>query len=227
MEPSIPTRRRLLGAGLAAVASGVLAACTRGTTTDTSAAPSATGPAGTGPSTAGGGTASSATTGESTLAPTPACVDDDDPTPAQTAGPYFTPNSPEKSNLAADVAGRGTAVVLSGTVVTTDCRPVDRALVDLWHADDDGEYDDDGYRLRGHVFTDAQGRYRFETIVPGIYPGRTRHYHVKVQAPNGPVLTTQLYFPGEAQNARDRIFREECLLAVNGSDATFRFVLEA
>ncbi len=70
-----------------------------------------------------------------------------------------------------------------------------RALVDLWHADECGEYDNSGFRYRGHVFTDAQGRYRFRTIVPAIYSGRTRHYHVKVQAPRGRVLTTQLYFP--------------------------------
>jgi len=60
-----------------------------------------------------------------------------------------------------------------------------------------------GYRLRGHQFTDEAGRYALETVVPGLYPGRTRHLHVKVQAPNQPVLTTQLYFPGQPSNATD------------------------
>jgi protocatechuate 3,4-dioxygenase beta subunit len=56
------------------------------------------------------------------------------------------------------------------------------ALVDLWHADSKGDYDNKGFRLRGHVFTDDQGRFVFRAIMPGLYPGRTRHYHVKIQA---------------------------------------------
>jgi len=93
-----------------------------------------------------------------------------------------------------------------------------------------GVYDNDGYRLRGHQFTDAQGRYGFETIVPGLYPGRTRHFHLKVQAPGGRILTTQLYFPDEAGNARDRIFSPELLLALSegetGATGRFDFVLD-
>jgi protocatechuate 3,4-dioxygenase beta subunit len=99
----------------------------------------------------------------------------------------------------------------------------------VWQADASGAYDNSGYRLRGHLFTDAQGRYRFETVVPGLYPGRTRHLHVKVQAPNGPILTTQLYFPGEPQNARDGIYRRELEMDVrevaNGREAAFDFVV--
>jgi len=111
--------------------------------------------------------------------------------------------------------------------VATNCRPLRRALLDFWQADAAGQYDNQGYRLRGHQLTDADGRFRLETVVPGLYPGRTRHIHVKAQAPNGPVLTTQLYFPGEAANAADGIFREELLLDM-GSDrqASFTFVLE-
>ena len=84
----------------------------------------------------------------------------------------------------------GTRIVVEGSVLTTDCRPMPQALVDFWQADDRGQYDNAGYRLRGHQFTDDTGHYRLETIVPGLYPGRTRHIHVKVQAPNQPVLTT-------------------------------------
>ncbi len=79
------------------------------------------------------------------------------------------------------------------------------------------------------ALADDGGRYQFDTVVPGLYPGRTRHLHVKTQAPSGRVLTTQLYFPGEAQNARDGIYREECLItladAADGKTGTFTFVL--
>jgi protocatechuate 3,4-dioxygenase beta subunit len=154
---------------------------------------------------------------------TPSCGDEDDLTPAQTEGPYFTPDSPERA-LLREEGMAGTPIVLTGFVLTWSCRPVPSALVDLWHADDDGEYDNAGYRLRGHQFTDAEGRYRFETIVPGLYPGRTRHFHVKFQAAGGPVLTTQLYFPGEPGNDRDRLFDAALLLDTDlGSEMTGRF----
>jgi protocatechuate 3,4-dioxygenase beta subunit len=146
------------------------------------------------------------------LTPTPQCGDDDDdPTPAQTEGPFFTPRSPERRSLLA-TGLNGTRLTVTGLVVTRSCRPVAGALVDFWQADDGGEYDNKGYRLRGHQFTDAQGRYRLDTIVPGLYPGRTRHIHVKVQAPSKPILTTQLYFPHEPQNASDGIFDPSLLL---------------
>src|SRR5439155_751695 len=82
-------------------------------------------------------------------------------------------------------------------------------LLGFWQADASGNYDNRGYTLRGHQFADDAGQYHLETVVPGLYPGRTRHIHVKVQAPNGPVLTTQLYFAGEARNASDSIFNSK------------------
>lgn len=164
------------------------------------------------------------------LTPTPECGDDDDdPTPAQTEGPYYTPNTPERASLR-EAGMTGTTLVIIGQVLTTGCRPVARALIDFWQADDKGVYDNTGYRLRGHQFTDDEGRYTLETVVPGLYPGRTRHIHVKVQAPNRPVLTTQLYFPGESRNRADGIFHEDLLMVVgNGADgksAAFNFVLD-
>lgn len=163
------------------------------------------------------------------LQPTPACDDDDDMTPATTEGPFYTPSSPERTSLI-EPGMAGTQMVLTGYVLSTDCAPVTSALVDFWHADDAGVYDNEGYRLRGHQFTDDQGRYTLETIVPGLYPGRTRHFHVKVQAPNGPVLTTQLFFPNEPENERDAIFRPDLLMAMQqNSDhqaAAFDFVVE-
>jgi protocatechuate 3,4-dioxygenase beta subunit len=163
--------------------------------------------------------------GQDALAPTPACDDGDEPTPRQTEGPFYTPRSPERSVLR-EAAMPGTRIALAGIVLTRSCRPVPGALVDLWHADDSGRYDNDGFRLRGHQFTDAEGRYAFETIVPGLYPGRTRHFHVKYQAPNQRVLTTQLYFPGEPRNERDGIFRPELLMRVKSGVASFETVLD-
>ena len=212
------SRRRLLQLGLALPLPMVLAACDDGPPGDPAGPTSAAPPATTAARAAG------------TLAPTPACDDGDDPTLAQTEGPYFTPNSPERASLLeAGMAGR--RLVVAGTVLTPDCRPVRRALLDFWQADDAGQYDTPGYRLRGHQFSDAQGAWRLETVVPGLYTGRTRHIHVKVQAPDGPVLTTQLYFPGEPENDRDGIFSPELLLSgVRDSGGTrrgsFTFVLE-
>ncbi len=160
---------------------------------------------------------------------TPACDDGDDPTPPQTEGPFYTPSSPQRNNLLSDGVA-GTPLTLVGAVLTTACEPVAGALLDFWQADDSGEYDNEGYRLRGHQFAGGDGRFRLDTIVPGLYPGRTRHLHVKVQAPNGPVLTTQLYFPGEPANDQDGIYSPELLMGVTqgerGQDATFAFVVE-
>jgi protocatechuate 3,4-dioxygenase beta subunit len=171
-----------------------------------------------------------AATAVALLPPTPACGDDDDePTPAQTEGPYYTPDTPERSSFL-EPGIVGTPMIVTGYVLATDCQPVAGALLDFWHCDDAGQYDNVGYKLRGHFFTDEQGRYTLETIRPGLYPGRTRHFHVKVQAPNQPILTTQLYFPDEPDNASDGIFRPECLLAVentaDGVLGTFNFVLQ-
>ena len=145
------------------------------------------------------------------LAATPAIADDDEPTPAQTEGPYFTPNSPLRKSIVPAGAG-GTRLTLTGRVLSTAGRPVARALVDFWQADARGAYDNSGYRFRGHQFTDAQGRFSLGTVVPGLYPGRTKHIHVKVQAPGRSILTTQLYFPGVARNRTDGIFNAELLV---------------
>jgi protocatechuate 3,4-dioxygenase beta subunit len=163
------------------------------------------------------------------LRPTPSCPGSAAPTERQTEGPYFKPDSPLRASLL-EPGIVGPTIVVTGTVLSTTCQPIARALIDVWHADDRGGYDNTGFRLRGHQFTDDQGRYRLETIVPGIYVGRTRHFHVKVQPPNRPVLTTQLYFPGEAVNARDPIFSPELVMRMSetttGKAGTFDFVVD-
>ena len=163
------------------------------------------------------------------LPPTPECKDGDEPTLSQTEGPFFKPSSPERFNLVEPgMAGR--VLEVSGFLLTRNCQPVARTLIDVWQADDKGEYDNRGFRLRGHVFSDAEGRYRIRTIRPARYPGRTAHIHVKAQAPGGKILTTQLYFPEEPGNRRDSLFRPELLLQVaragDSLSARFDFVLE-
>ena len=126
---------------------------------------------------------------------------------------------------------QGVKLALEGTVMTRSCRSIPNALVDFWQCDNAGVYDNTGYQLRGHQLTDANGRYRLETIVPAVYAGRTRHIHVRVQAPNRPVLTTQLYFPNEPANQRDGIFSAALVLqdyrdAAGAKAAAFNFVLD-
>lgn len=160
---------------------------------------------------------------------TPYCDDGDDPTPPQMEGPYFKPNSPRRTSLV-DAGTQGTRLTVSGYVFGRACRPIADVLLDFWQADVNGAYDNTGYRFRGHQYTDAQGAFELTTIVPGLYPGRTRHIHVKAQAPGRPVLTTQLYFPGEPRNGTDAIFDPALLMNVrtvgSAKEATFDFVLD-
>lgn len=163
------------------------------------------------------------------LTPTPYCDDGDDPTPPQIEGPYFKPNSPLRDSLV-EPGTQGTPLTVSGFVFGLSCTPLSQVLLDWWQADDDGAYDNTGFRFRGHQFTDERGAFKLTTIVPGLYPGRTRHLHVKVQAPGGPILTTQLYFPGEPRNNTDPIFDPALLMNVRdaggGKEATFDFALQ-
>src|SRR4029078_11907916 len=187
--------------------------------------------------------------GQARARATPACGDSGGLTPPPTGGPYFKASSPLRASLL-DPGMSGARLVVEGVVLTTACAPVPGAIVDFWQADDRGQSDNAGYRLRGHQLTDGAGRYRLETIVPGPSPGRprqhpvtvahppcpglspggTRHSPVTVAPPNRPPLTTQLYFPGEAANRRDGIFESELLMklrdAQEGKHGTFDFVLD-
>jgi protocatechuate 3,4-dioxygenase beta subunit len=208
MDESRITRRHLIEGAVAVPLVVALAAC--------------------GDDDGGEGAAERATTAQAepdgTLPATPACDDGDDPTPEQTEGPYFLPRSPERKSLI-ESGVRGDRLVVTGRVLGTDCKPVARALLDFWQADGEGEYDLEGFRLRGHQFTDSRGRFRLATVVPGLYPGRTRHIHVKAQRPRGTVLTTQLYFRGEPQNDSDGLFDPALLMAGSGGATKFDFVL--
>ena len=164
------------------------------------------------------------------LTPTPACGDDDDkPTPADIEGPYFKAKSPERKSLV-EKTDKGAKMTLKGRVLSTKGQPVAKALLDFWHCDAAGDYDNDTFKHRGHLFTDSEGRYELETIFPGEYPGRTRHIHVKAQAPKGMILTTQLYFPDEPNNKKDGFFKQALVMKVEnakaGKAAAFDFVLK-
>ncbi len=146
-------------------------------------------------------------------------------TPSQTEGPFYTPRTPQKANFRADA--KGEPIALEGQVLDTQCRPLPGAWLDFWQADGDGAYDNAGFRLRGHQFADAEGRYRLETILPALYPGRARHIHVKLRAREGTrILTTQVYFPGDAGNARDSLVRPELMAKRAGDVLRFDFVME-
>ena len=158
----------------------------------------------------------------------PACTAPASLTHAATEGPYYSTGSPERSSLVDDLPG--TRLILTGYVLDGSCQPVAGAWLDFWQADSQGAYDNAGYTLRGHQFTAEDGSYRLETVVPGLYPGRTEHIHVKVQAPGGAVLTTQLYFPGVPQNEGDGIYDPALLIEVLSADAeemraTFNFIV--
>jgi len=122
------------------------------------------------------------------------------PTPADMEGPFYKAGAPARASLA-EPGSKAGKLVLSGRVRSADCRLLSGVTLDFWHADADGAYDNSGYRYRGVVTTDAEGRYRLETNLPPPYMGRPRHIHVRLQRAGSKVLTTQLYFQGESRGA--------------------------
>lgn len=124
-------------------------------------------------------------------------------------GPFYTANAPKISNnkLAGD-AEPGTRLILSGIVQTLDCtKHIADTKIDIWHANEAGEYDNDGYNLRGVTYSNAQGFYTIETILPGKYLNgsryRPRHIHFKITPPGYPTIITQLYFEGDTDIPED------------------------
>ena len=156
-----------------------------------------------------------------------ACTAPAQPLVELTEGPYYKTNPPQNANLrTATVAG--TALTLTGYVVSTSCQPIAGAKLDFWQADGNGTYDNSGYTLRGWQLTDATGAYRLETVIPGLYPGRTEHIHFKVTV-NGKTYTSQLFFPGVSQNEGDSIYSSRMVVTLNTATspatATFTFVV--
>lgn len=121
-------------------------------------------------------------------------------TPGDVEGPYYTAGAPEVAALAGPEEP-GTPIEITGRVVdAADCEtPMPGAVVDLWHADDDGLYDNAGYHLRGTLTADGDGAFVIRTILPGRYDTRpVRHIHFKVWSAGGAeLLTSQIYFAGD------------------------------
>ena len=159
------------------------------------------------------------------------------PTPPSTAGPFYPRSFPlDADSDLVQVAGRGarargTVVYLSGKLVTPDGKPISGAQIELWQCDAGGIYHHVGEHSRGadanfqgygRALTAADGGFRFRTIKPVPYPGRTPHIHVIVAGPGLPKLTTQLYNAGEPQNERDFLFRSIAPAARAGVLMKFR-----
>jgi protocatechuate 3,4-dioxygenase beta subunit len=155
-------------------------------------------------------------------------------TTGQQDGPFYTPNSPLRRDIRNAFPQMAT-FLLTGRVVDGNCQPISGAVIDFWQTGDDGGYDNQGYGYRGHQFTDEQGRFQLVTVRPSAYAAlgawRTPHFHVKVQGPDTPLLTTQLYMPDENEfNGRDGGFDPALAVRLAGKDgdaehASFDFVM--
>jgi protocatechuate 3,4-dioxygenase beta subunit len=178
------------------------------------------------------------------FAPTVAIPDDDGPPPLvceptadNIEGPFWKPGSPFRAQLS-DAKTRGHRMSIGGQVLGADCRPLPGAVLDVWHADGAGAYDHTGWRLRGQLTADQDGRWHVDSVVPGNYLNgsryRPRHVHFKLAAAGHRELTTQLYFPGDPYNDGDHWFVASLMLAQVGPSrdtpgfrGRFDFVLEA
>lgn len=152
-------------------------------------------------------------------------------TAAVEEGPYYKSGSPERTQLCEEGVP-GINLTLSGYVYDTAGNPVPHAWLDFWQANGEGVYDNSGYTLRGHQYTDESGHYSLKTVVPGAYEVRTPHIHVKVRAlDTSPLLTTQLFIPGLSSNKNDFLYRDDLLInmkdAPSGKEAVFNFTVES
>ena len=141
-------------------------------------------------------------------------------TPAQTEGPFYPVTQPLDTDYDQLTQGtvrysKGQPVSLTGTVIDAAGRAVRGAAVEIWQCDQQGHYRHPGdggradaaFQGFGRVLVDARGDYRFRTIKPVPYTGRTPHIHVKVRLAQRELLTTQLYVEGDPGNERDGLWR--------------------
>ncbi len=154
----------------------------------------------------------------------PAAAEELPATPAQTAGPFYPPVLPadiddDLVRLAGmDAQALGTVTHVRGRVLDRLGRPLAGAAVEIWQCDADGRYlhpgdrgaapRDPRFQGYGRATADAGGGYRFRTIRPVPYGGRTPHIHFAVAAPDGHRLVTQVYVAGEPRNETDFVLRK-------------------
>ncbi len=143
------------------------------------------------------------------------------PTPAQSEGPFYPVQRPQDQdgdllrNGTVDYH-HGTPAWLDGVITDTAGTPVRGAQIEIWQCDHQGHYHhpgdggraDPAFQGYGRVLVDSEGRYRFRTLRPAPYSGRTPHIHVKVSLGMRELLTTQLYVAGDPGNARDFLWRQ-------------------
>lgn len=144
-------------------------------------------------------------------------------TPRMTLGPFYPDVLPaERDADLTTVAGQpgraaGTLLYVQGRVTDNRGKSLPKVRLELWQANDKGRYvhsaDTDAsgpldphFQGYGVLLTDAQGRYRFKTIKPAAYAGRTPHLHF-IAVAGGERLVTQMFFEGEKLNGRDGVFR--------------------
>ena len=167
---------------------------------------------------------------------TPSCIE----THANIEGPYYRAGAPERASLL-DPGMAGVPIDIEGRVTGLECGSgLAGVELDVWHATHDGHYDNDGtmppgerFLLRGRLRTDADGRYRVSTIVPGRYLNgpqyRPAHVHVKVRARGFAALTTQLYFPDDPYNDIDPFIHRSLVMGLEKTNGRmlghFDFVL--
>lgn len=144
-------------------------------------------------------------------------------TPRQTLGPYYPDSFPADVDndlvvlRGADARAQGTVTHIAGRVLGLDGRPISGARVEIWQCDVNGRYihsadrssrpRDSAFQGFGRTVSAADGAYRFRTIRPVPYTGRTPHIHFAVTAPGRGELVTQMYVAGEPQNERDGLYR--------------------
>jgi protocatechuate 3,4-dioxygenase beta subunit len=156
--------------------------------------------------------------------------------PIVTQGPYY----PLANNIPLDkdndlvqlndnlTIASGVVTYLSGRVLTSDGTPIRGALVELWHADREGDYlysasaarnaaCDANFAGFGQFLTGSSGGFKFRTIKAGLYNGRTRHYHIGITIPGRTTRSTTQTFWNEVakdlngntwatQNSNDMVY---------------------
>lgn len=143
-------------------------------------------------------------------------------TPAQTEGPFYPDRLPlDRDNDLTMVAGRqapaeGEITELTGRILDLSGKPLRGVIIEIWQVDNNGHYihtgdagagNDANFQGFGRFETGQDGAYRFRTIKPVPYPGRTPHIHVKLQKGGREFLTTQMYVQGHQLNERDGLLR--------------------